>query len=123
MKLKAWLPAIAMAAVAFGGGGVAHASTLTSPSASPPASTTATIDSPIGPITDAENTYLHTHPVNMTAFDNDPTYKSEALANLQARVPNTITPNEKTATSASQLTYWGFFCTDGTLGCMNNWNG
>ena len=79
------------------------------------APTPATISSPIGPITQAENTYIHTHPINMTRWPHDATYRATIL-----REPTMAA----TATLDSINTWWGYFCgsTNGTA-CLNNWNG
>jgi hypothetical protein len=125
MKLpRRWVVTIAMMLVALiVGGAPAMASILTSPSADP--SMAATIDSPIGPLTQSENTFLHTNPVNMTQWAQDQTYREQVLAlpEMAALAAQENAINPPGAQTSSQLTFWGFFCAGvGTTGCLNNWN-
>ena len=114
--IRAVLPAVALlAGMALGG-----VPALASPAAAP-----ATFSSPIGPITQDENTFLHTHPVNITAWAQSEAYRAQVLAQpemaVTAGLENAASPPP--VQLSSTLTYWGFFCAgSGASGCLNNWS-
>jgi hypothetical protein len=84
------------------------------------------MDSPIGPITADENTYIHSHPINMTAYMADASYKQQVLAQpaMAATAVQDGQDQNPGPQQASTLTHWGFFCAGGgATGCINDWGG
>jgi hypothetical protein len=69
-----------------------------------------TFTSPIGVITNAENVFIHTHPIEMFRWRADAAYRAAYLGQPAMAA---------TAKLDAQLTYWGEFCANG---CINNWN-
>lgn len=103
--------AVAVSAALALCGGTAAVAVPASASAARPAPTVY-INSPIGKITQAENTYLHTHPINLTARD-----ESTSILKQTRWVANP-------AIADSEYEHWGYWCAYATgTNCMNNIDG